>query len=123
MLLPDSYAVCRLPSGAWSPHFTEFQAFVSITRTADELSIVCRESEALRLKAARRETGWRVLQVAGPLDFALTGVLAALLAPLASMGISVFTISTFDTDYILVREVDLERAMSGLQAENHTVKW
>jgi hypothetical protein len=66
------------------------------------------------------EGGWRALKVAGPLDFALTGVLASLAGPLAEAGISVFVVSTYDTDYVLIREVDLEAARAALVAAGHS---
>jgi hypothetical protein len=67
----------------------------------------------------RCESGFVAIEVAGPLDFALTGILASLAAPLADAGISIFAISTFDTDYVLVREADLARARRALEAAGH----
>lgn len=89
--------------------------FLSITRTTDELSIVCDQSivpESIELISK----DWCVLKVEGPLDFSLTGILSALLLPLAEHKISVFTISTFDTDYILVKKSDLESALNLLDS-------
>jgi hypothetical protein len=67
----------------------------------------------------RIEPGWRAIKVAGPLDFSLTGILATLASPLAEAGISLFAVSTYDTDYVLVREVDLGRAQAVLRAAGH----
>ncbi len=64
---------------------------------------------------------WALISVSGPLDFSLVGILESLLAPLASAGVSVFTVSTFDTDHVLVRDGDLERALSALRAAGHSV--
>jgi hypothetical protein len=71
----------------------------------------------------RSEPGWRALQVAGPLDFALTGVLSSLLAPLAAAGVAVFALSTFDTDYVLVKEATLADAVAALERAGHRVAW
>jgi len=109
-ILEGSYAVCRLPKDAPVPAalLAADGGFVSITRTADELSIVC--PEALAPVDAKVNRGWRGFKVEGPLDFAMTGVLSTLLEPLAAAKISVFAVATYDTDYILVREVDFAAA-------------
>jgi hypothetical protein len=116
-VLPGTLSVCRLhaservPSWALELH----EGFVSITRTPDELSIVCPE-EAVA-PDTESEDGWRALVVPGPIPFSQTGVLAALANPLAAAGIPIFAISTFDTDYVLVREPDLERALAALRPQ------
>src|SRR5206468_8549222 len=89
------------------------EAFVSVTRTPDELSIVCPD-EAVP-PDVEVESGWRALKVPGPIPFDQVGVLAALATPLAAAGISTFAVSTYDTDYVLVREPDLERALAALE--------
>lgn len=116
-LLPETLAVARLPAGAALPGWIDWSdPFVTVSRTRDELSVVCPEA---RVPAeAKAERGWRGFKVEGPLDFALTGILARLAAPLAEAGISIFAISTYDTDYLLVRTGDLEAATSVLQREN-----
>jgi hypothetical protein len=113
-VLPGRYAVCRLDADGVAP-----AAFFSVTRTADELSVVCAEEVAP--EGAKCERGWRILQVAGPLEFSLTGVLAAIAMPLAKSGVSIFAISTFDTDYVLVKEEALERAVEALRGAGHRV--
>lgn len=118
-LLPDALAVCRLPAGTAAPAWLDGEVFVSVTRTPEETSVVCRA--AIVPAGVRAEVGWRALRVAGPLDFALTGVLLALLAPLAAAGVSVFALSTFDTDYVLVREAALDGALAALRAAGHRV--
>jgi hypothetical protein len=118
VLLPGRYAVCRLPADAALPAWTTGE-FISVTRTAEEQSVVCRE-EAVPV-GVRCERGWRCLRVAGTLDLALVGVLASLLDPLADAGVSVFAVSTFDTDHLLVREDDLVRATESLTAVGHRV--
>jgi hypothetical protein len=116
-VLPETLAICRLhasdriPSWALELH----EGFVSITRTPDELSIVCPE-EAVPPDTTVEE-GFRALVVPGPIPFSETGVLASLAAPLAAAGISIFALSTYDTDYVLVREKNVERALHVLHAD------
>ena len=100
-LLPEVYAVCRLDKDAPVPDWAAGGLFSSITRTAHELSVVCADAHVA--VGVKKEGGWRVLMVEGPLDFSLTGVLASLTGPLAREGISVFALSTYDTDYLLVK--------------------
>ena len=113
-VLPGSFAVCRLAPDAAVP-----STFWSVTRTEDELSVICADGAVPEGAAAER--GWRGLQVAGPLDFALTGVAAALTVPLAAAGISVLPVATFDTDYLFVREPSLAAAVAALTAVGHLV--
>ena len=110
---PALLAVCRLDANASVPQWPR-GAFVSITRTPDELSIVCDESAVPEDVVAER--GWRALQLAGPIPFDVTGVAASLTAPLAANGISVFLISTYDTDWLLVKDAALDRAIATLVA-------
>lgn len=117
-LLPQSLAVCKLAPDAPSPTWPR-GAFTSITRTPDELSVIC-DGEAVP-EGVQAERGWRGLRVEGPLPFETTGVAAALTAPLAEARISVFLIATFDTDYLLVKEDVLARAMDVLRAAGHDV--
>ncbi len=117
-VIPGEYAVWQLPPDAPLPS-VDCGDVLSITRTTDELSIV--SSVAAVPAGMRAETGWRCLQVGGPLSFELTGVLAALSGPLARSGISIFVISTYDTDYLLVRSHDLGGACAVLRDEGHEV--
>lgn len=121
-MLPGELAVVRLPPDAHVPPwaFTAAPAALwSMTRTDEELSLV-RAAEAVP-SDARAERGWRALRIAGPIDFGLTGVLASVLAPLGEAAISIFAVSTFDTDYILVREPALDAAIDALRAAGHHV--
>lgn len=112
-LLPGRLTVARLPGTAALPAWADGAGFVSITRREGELSIVCADE---RVPAdVRAERGWRALEVEGPLDFQMVGVLYALTAPLARAGISVFAVATFDTDVLLVREETLSRAVDALR--------
>jgi hypothetical protein len=119
ILLPDTFAICRLEPDASIPPWATASGFFSITRTADELSIVCRQSDVP--EGILCERGWRCVGVAGTIEFSVVGVLASLTAPLAKAGISVFSISTFDTDYLLVKETDLEGAVAALRQESHII--
>ncbi|MBN1643082.1 MAG: ACT domain-containing protein [Anaerolineae bacterium] len=110
-------AICRLAPHDPLPAQDLGAPFWSVTRTSDELSVVLPEDAVGA--GWRAEPGWRCLQVAGPLDLALTGVLHALSAPLAAAGIPLFALSTFDTDYLLVREDDLARAIEALARAGH----
>jgi uncharacterized protein len=96
------FAVVRLAARTPVPEWAWAGAFCSVTRSEDELSIVCDEAR-VPVEITSAERGFRLLAVEGPLDFSLTGILASIAAPLAAAEISLFAISTFDTDYLLVR--------------------
>jgi enamine deaminase RidA (YjgF/YER057c/UK114 family) len=114
-------AVCRLPATGRVPSWALelHDGFVSITRTPDELSIVCPE-EAVP-PDTQAEWGFRALVVPGPIPFSATGVMASLAVPLAAAGISMLAIATYDTDYVLVRDTDLEHALAALGAARQRV--
>ena len=112
LLLPGRLAVARLPGTAAPPAWAEGKGLVSITRREGELSIVCADERVPQ--DVRAERGWRALEVAGTIDFQVVGLMHALTGPLARAGISVFTIATFDTDVLLVREATLARAVDAL---------
>jgi hypothetical protein len=118
-LLAECYAVSRLPGDADLPDWAGAGPLLVLAWRGEEFSLVCLERYVP--PEVKAERGWRVLQVAGTLDFSQVGVLAALLQPLAAAGISVFTISTFDTDLILVKEALLERAIQALESAGHAV--
>ena len=119
-LLDGRFAICRLGPEDEIPAWALGKAdFCSITRTKDELSVVCREDSVPEDTTCER--GWRILQVEGPLDFALTGILASIDKTLADAGVSIFAVSTFDTDYILVKETNLALAQRALQSAGHRV--
>jgi hypothetical protein len=113
-------AVCRLRPDAPIPSWIQSGgAFVATTRTPDELSIVC-DVEVVP-DDIPREGPWRAFKVQGPLVMTLLGVVAAIADPLRDAGISIFAISTYDTDYVLVHEPDLEAATTALRAAGHEV--
>ena len=113
------FAVCRLPSDAPIPAWAGSGAFNAVTRTVDEVSIVC--PAAAVPAGIRAERGWRLLKVAGPLDFDAVGVLASITAPLAAAGISLLAVGTFDTDYVLVNAARFDDALRTLAAAGHRV--
>jgi hypothetical protein len=106
-------AICRLPPDAALPVWIDEGDLLSVTRTKDELSIVC--SEYCVPENIHAERHWRMLKVKGPLDFSLTGVIATLTAPLSEAGIAVFVISTFDTDYLLIKSKQFDDALEILR--------
>jgi putative acetyltransferase len=120
LLLDGTFGVCRLASDASIPTWATAGGFLSITRTTDELSVVCRQDAVP--EGILCERGWRCWRVAGTIPFSVVGVLASLTAPLAEAGISVFAISTFDTDYLLVKEQDLMAALDALRRQGYTVR-
>ncbi len=114
------FAICRLGRDAAIPAWATAGDFFSVTRTADELSIVCSTSAVP--DGVQVDAGWRCLRVAGAMSLSLVGVLASLTDPLAVAGISVFAISTFDTDYLLLKETVLEAAIDVLRRAGHEVE-
>ena len=114
-LLPDRLVICRLDSDfPFSGLPLHESGFYSVTKTDEEISLVCREESIPA--GFPLEKDFRLLKVEGPLDFSLTGVLSSLLKPLAGAAIPVFTISTYDTDYILVKDSQLEQALRALSS-------
>jgi hypothetical protein len=118
-ILPGRFAIARLAPEAEAPAWAR-GSLVSVTRTSRELSIVCEETGVPEGVAAER--GWRCLRVAGPIDFAVTGVVFSIAEPLYRAGVSLFVMSTFETDHILVKEERLSRAVEALEAAGHRVE-
>lgn len=118
-LLSDRLAVCRLDAQAEIPAWAARRPFFAITRTVDELSIVCAAEDVPA--AVQHDAGWQAFKVEGPFDFALTGVLVSVARPLADAGIGILAIATYDTDYILVKEDQVQAAIQALRAHGHTV--
>ncbi len=118
-LLRERYSVCRYGPEELPALDFSGQELICVAKTADETSVVCRSGMAAG--AARVEDGWRALRIDGPLDFGLVGILAEASGRLASAGVSIFALSTFDTDYILVKEARLGEALAALKAGGHAV--
>jgi hypothetical protein len=119
-VLPGTLAIVRLSADATLPPWSTQGTFFSVTRTSDELSVVCTARQVPPGIAA--ETGWRALKLAGPFALSEVGVLAALAAPLAKANVSLFVISTFDTDYLLVSANQLPAAIAALRDAGHRIE-
>lgn len=117
-LLAGRHAICKLPCDAPIPEWAFRQpGFCSVTRTRDELSIVCSETSfPAQVDAAR---GWICLKLHGPFAFSETGILNSFVAPLAACGIGIFAVATFDTDYVLIQEQSWPKASQALRAAGH----
>jgi hypothetical protein len=120
VLLEPVFAVCRLPADELVPDWVQSATLSSVTRTPRELSLVC--EQASLPAEVEAETGWRCLMVEGPLAFSQVGILSSLTAPLAAARVSVFAISTYDTDFLLVKEASLEQALSSLRGEGFRIR-
>ncbi|MEU8816308.1 ACT domain-containing protein [Actinoplanes sp. NPDC048796] len=122
-LLPGEYAVCRLPAGSPIPaslsEGPDEKSVISLSWAPEELSIICPSDRVP--DGATADTAWRCLRVVGPLDLALTGVLASLIGPLADARVNIVTFSTYTTDYLLVPAVRLTEAMDTLHAAGHRI--
>ena len=118
-LMPQKFSVCKLRAGAATPQWAHRGEFYSITRTASEVSVVC-ESKAVP-SSVRTEKGFRCFELEGPFPFVVTGVLASVLEPLAHARVSIFAISTYDTDYVMVKEKQLAKAVKALREAEHLV--
>ncbi|MGA3398026.1 MAG: ACT domain-containing protein [Acetobacteraceae bacterium] len=113
------FAICQLRADASIPPELLRLPWYSITKTDDELSLVI--PEAAGMLGDRRESGWRCLEMAGPFALSIVGVLAAISATLANAGVSIVAVSTFNTDYLLVKDADLVGATAALRAGGYTV--
>ena len=129
-VLPERLSVCRLAADAAMPEWAAHAgSFCSVTRTADELSVICATarvpadgSPAAHAPAlTAREDGWRALKLVGPFAFTEVGVLLRIAAPLAAAGVSMLCVATFETDYVLVSEAQLTTALAALRAAGHAV--
>ena len=118
-ILPWEISVCQIASVAEADRTAEF---FFLSRTDEEISLVCR-TEDVPAGALRREDGWRGFRIRGVLDFSLIGILSRLTGVLAEQGVGVFALSTYNTDYILVRAADLDRALRALEAAGYTTAY
>jgi hypothetical protein len=122
VLLPGDYAVCRLPSGVPVPAEIDLgrHSVMSVTRSPNEISLICPAEFAP--EGAKVNQPWRCFRVAGPVDLALTGILASMVNPLADARVNIFAFSTYDTDYVLVPAVRLNEALGALDAAGHRIQ-
>lgn len=119
-LLDEKFGICRLNKDEHLPEWAASGNFYSVTKTMDELSVVCvQDSIPSGIKC---EKDWRAFKVEGPLDFSLIGILSSLSTILAQNKISIFAISTYDTDYILVKDTDTTHAIHALSDHKCVVK-
>jgi len=119
VLTDEPMAICRLGPGDVPPAWATGGVWWSMTRTGDELSIVCNEATVPHDVAASR--GWRLLRFEGPLPLDQTGILASVTAPLAAARVSLFAVATYDTDYVLVPGAQRHAAIAALEAAGHSV--
>jgi hypothetical protein len=118
-VLGERLSICRLDASEEVPVWATGSSFFSVTRTRDELSVVCPEDVVP--EGISRERGWRAFRLEGTFDLSMVGVLASVASPLAKAGASIFVVSTFDTDYVLLREEQLDLAVDTLRASGHRV--
>ena len=112
--------MCRLAPDAALPAWAGGPGFSSITRTTEELSIIC---PAARVPAGmKQEPDWRLLQLVGPFDFGAVGILSSVLAPLAAAKVSALAVATFDTDYLLIKTPALAAALAAIRTAGHTIR-
>jgi hypothetical protein len=119
-VLEERLAVCRLEPRAEIPPWATSAPFFCVARTPDELSVVCPEEHVPA--GITCERGWRALKLEGPFGFELTGVLASVAAPLAESEVGILAIATYDTDYVLVKEEQLDPAIAALCERRHEVR-
>jgi hypothetical protein len=119
-LMPHTYAVCQFHPDKHIPYWALLGDFVSLTRTHEELSIVCQQDNVP--DEIQAERGWRCVQVQGAFDFSVAGVNASLAIPLAEADISVLAIATYATDYILVKEENVARVIQVLEQAGHSIE-
>lgn len=118
-LMKEKFAVCRMSPAEAVPAWGQKSDFFSITKTIDELSGVCYERDVP--EGVQCEKDWKVLKIEGPLDFSLVGILASISTVLAQNEVSIFAISTYDTDYMLVRDKDLQKAVEALEEDGYEI--
>ena len=117
--LKDKYGICTLPNTATIPDWALTQSLASITRTDKELTIVCRQD--IIPSELQSDINWRCFRIDGSFDLDQIGVISSISSPLADAGISIYVISTYDTDYFLVKEEKLNQALSVLSNSNHSI--
>jgi len=113
-IIDGTFSIHRLASDEPIPAAVLREPFFAVLRSAAELSLVC--SSSVAVEAQKTSAGWACLEVAGPLDFGMTGIIASISKALSNASVPVFVVSSFDTDCILVRERDLDQAVAALRA-------
>lgn len=119
VVMQGDYAVCQLPVGSDIPQWVDGE-FVSITQTGKELSIICRDNKIpLGVKAER---SWALLKIDAVLDFSMVGIIAGISEVLSAAKISIFVMSTYDTDYIMIKRTSLPYAINSLESAGYRIK-
>ena len=118
-LLKNKYAICTLPNTAPIPDWALTEILISITRTDKELTIVCKQD--MIPSELQSDINWRCFKIDGSFDLNQTGVISSISSPLADAGISIYVISTYDTDYFLVQDQNLQKAISTLSNSGHSI--
>jgi hypothetical protein len=119
-VLENKYSIYRFPNESQLPGWVYSSEFYSVTRSSEELSVVALQYDSLGDEIICNKD-WRIIKVEGPLDFSLTGIIAGISAVLSNREVSIFTISTFDTDYILVKQSDLNCAIEALEEDGYII--
>jgi hypothetical protein len=119
-LLKDKYGICSLPATTPIPDWALKESLISITRTKEELTIVCRQD--LIPSQIQCDPNWRCFRIDGAFDLNQTGVISSISSPLANAGISIYVISTYNTDYFLVKEENVNQTISVLSSSAHSIK-
>ena len=114
-IIDQEFAICKLPPDSVIPDWIWTSSLYSITKTMDELSLICEQDKVIAHSNMHQENDWKCLHVVGPLDFSLTGILSSIAQPLAENKISIFALSTYDTDYILVKKEHCSQAQEVLK--------
>lgn len=120
IVFEKTYSICRFENGSVLPEWVYLSDFYSITKTKDEISVVTLQPDFIP-EDIIINSDWRVIKIEGPLDFSLVGIIADLSAILKKKKISIFTVSTYDTDYVLVKQKDLDSGVAALREEGHNV--
>jgi hypothetical protein len=118
-LLKDKYTICTLPKDAKIPDWVLTESLASITRTDKELTIVCKQD--IIPSELQTDLNWRCFKIDGSFDLNQTGVISSISSPLADAGISIYVISTYDTDYFLVKDDNLQQTISTLSNSGHSI--
>lgn len=119
-ILPKVYSICRLDHNAALPHWLAREEFFSVTRTNEELSIVSEQHNNMN-EDTICSRNWKILKIEGPLDLSLIGLIAEVSGIFKDAGIPIFTLSTYDTDYILVKQEDLKTGIRALESNGHEI--
>lgn len=118
-LLPEAYKIVQFPAETMLPAFSKSH-FVSVTFTEEEISVVCPED--MELDAPQVSLGWRCFKFEGPFAFNQTGILNAITGPLAEAKIGIFALSTYNTDYLMVKAEQLPQTLEALRAADHILR-